>query len=293
MNIDDLVRGSIDMHCHHAPDALFAARMSALDTAKSARDMGMKALMLKSTFYNTAPLASLINELIPEVKVYGSICLDYEMGGLNFYAVEAAAKCGARMIWMPTHSSTNSRPKTQSRSPGVTLLEGDGFSILNPDHTLVPQMDRILSIIKEHDLILASGHISPPETFALIEEAKSKRISKIIITHALSTHGMLPGSESFTLENQRKLGQMGAFIEHTYVNFMPTDFRDDPKPMVEAIRYVGAEHCIMSSDLGQYYNPPPPEGMRMFIALLLKNGITDREIELMVKVNPAKLLDLN
>jgi predicted TIM-barrel fold metal-dependent hydrolase len=74
---------------------------------------------------------------------------------------------------------------------------------------------------------------------------------------------------------------------------MPTDFREDPKPMVEAIRYVGAEHCIMSTDLGQYYNPPPAEGMRMFIALLLKNGISEREIELMAKKNPAKLLDID
>jgi predicted metal-dependent phosphotriesterase family hydrolase len=63
--------------------------------------------------------------------------------------------------------------------------------------------------------------------------------------------------------------------------------------MVEAIRAVGAEHCIITTDLGQYMNPPAAEGMRMFIALLLKNGITEHEIELMAKVNPSKLLGLN
>jgi hypothetical protein len=31
----------------------------------------------------------------------------------------------------------------------------------------------------------------------------------------------------------------------------------------------------------------------MFITLLLQNGVTEREIELMVKLNPAKLLDLD
>jgi Family of unknown function (DUF6282) len=293
MNIDDLVRGSIDMHCHSAPDALFPARMDALDTAKWARQMGMRAIVLKSTFYNTGPIAMLVSQLVPEVKVFGGICLEYQIGGLNFYAIEASARCGARVVWMPTHSSSNSRPKTRSRLPGVTLLEGDGFSILNRDHALVPEMGRILSLVKEHNLILASGHISPPETFALVEEAKSVGISKIVITHASSTQNMEAGPNSFTLEYQRRLGQMGAFIEHSYVCFMPTDFREDPKPMVEAIRYVGAEHCIMSTDLGQYYNPPPAEGMRMFIALLLKNGISEREIELMAKTNPAKLLDLD
>jgi predicted metal-dependent phosphotriesterase family hydrolase len=30
----------------------------------------------------------------------------------------------------------------------------------------------------------------------------------------------------------------------------------------------------------------------MFIALLMKNGITEREIEYMAKENPSKLLDL-
>jgi predicted TIM-barrel fold metal-dependent hydrolase len=63
--------------------------------------------------------------------------------------------------------------------------------------------------------------------------------------------------------------------------------------MVEAIGYIGAQHCIMGSDLGQYYNPSPAEGMRMFIALLYKNGITAQEIELMAKTNSAKLLDMD
>jgi len=49
----------------------------------------------------------------------------------------------------------------------------------------------------------------------------------------------------------------------------------------------------MSSDLGQFWNPPPAEGMRLFIATLTRKGISAREIELMVKVNPARLLDLD
>ena len=48
----------------------------------------------------------------------------------------------------------------------------------------------------------------------------------------------------------------------------------------------------MSTDLGQAHNPAPAEGMRMMIATMLKCGITEKEIELMVKVNPARLLGL-
>ncbi len=44
-------------------------------------------------------------------------------------------------------------------------------------------MDRILSIIKKNDMVSATGHISPQETFVLIEEARRAGIRKMVITH--------------------------------------------------------------------------------------------------------------
>ena len=58
-------------------------------------------------------------------------------------------------------------------------------------------------------------------------------------------------------------------------------------------RTVGAERCILSTDLGQIWNPLPVEGMRMFIVTLVKYGINEDEINLMAKINPGKLLGLN
>jgi hypothetical protein len=287
MIIDDLVKGSIDMHCHHAPDALIEGRMDALETVKLARDMGMRAVVLKSTYFPTKPMADIIGKLVPEVKVFGSVCLDNEIGGLNHEALEPLAKFGTKVVWMPTHSSTNSRANMR-RIPGV-VLEGEGFSLIDAAGKLVPEVGRILSIVKKYNMVLANGHVSPRETFALFEAAQAIGISKLVVTHGLWQNG----SVKFTLDELKKLGQMGAYIEHCYVGFLPTDFRYDPKPMMDAIKYIGAEHCIMGSDLGQYYNPPPAEGMRMFIALMYKNGISAPEIELMAKKNPAKLLDLD
>jgi hypothetical protein len=287
MIIDDLVRGSIDMHCHHAPAIIIPGRMDALETAKQARQMGMRALVLKSSYFPTAPMADIVNQLVPEVKCFGGICLDYEIGGLNIHALETSAKMGCRMVWMPTHSSLNSRANMR-KLPGASL-EGDGFSILDANNKLVPEMDKILSIIKQYDMVLANGHMSPQETFALFAAAQKIGIMKLVVTHGLWTNGMV----RFTLDELKHLGQMGAYIEHCYVGFLPTDFRNDPKPIAEAIKFIGAEHCIMSTDLGQYYNPSPAEGMRMFIALLLKYGISAPEIEFMAKKNPAKLLGLD
>ena len=287
MKLDDLVRRSVDMHVHFMPNPMIAGRIDAWDTAKAAAQMGMRAIVLKSTFFPSGPLAALVGRLVPEVKVFGGVCLDNEIGGLNFHRLEAAAKLGAKVVWMPTHSSSNSRAGMR-RLPGVTL-EGEGFSLLGSDNKLVPEMTRILAVIKQYDMVLANGHISPRETFAIVEAAKAEGIARLIITHGLWTHGQV----RFTLDELKRLGEMGAYIENCYVGFLPTDFRDDPKPMAEAIKYIGAEHCIMSTDLGQYYNPTPAEGMRMFMALLLKNGISEQEIEYMAKENPAKLLGLD
>jgi hypothetical protein len=275
------------MHCHHSPAIIIPGRMDALETARQARQLGMRALVLKSSYFPTAPIADIVNQLVPEVKCFGGICLDYEIGGLNVIALETSAKMGAKMVWMPTHSSLNSRANMR-KLPGASL-EGDGFSITDSENKPVPEINKILSIVKKYNMILANGHISPRETFALVEAAQKMGITKLVITHGLWTNGMV----RFTLDELKQLGQMGAYIENCYVGFLPTDFRNDPKPIVDAIKYIGAEHCIMSTDLGQYYNPSPAEGMRMFIALLLKYGISAAEIEFMAKKNPAKLLDLD
>jgi hypothetical protein len=287
MNIEKLLQGSIDMHVHFAPDAIMTFRMDALETAKQAQQMGIRAIVLKAHTCPTAPLAYTVGKLVPEVKVFGSICLDYEIGGLNSYALLAMAKLGAKVVWMPTHSSSNCNAKMSMLS-GVSIESG-GFSILDSNNKLVPEVSKILSIIKEYNMVLASGHISPSETFALVNEALAKGISKIIITHPLVVE---ISEKKFTLEDLCRLGEMGTFIEHTFVGFLPNELRHDPQYLVKAIREIGAEHCIISTDLGQYGNPPAGEGMRMFINLLLQNGLTEHEIELMAKLTPAKLLDL-
>lgn len=58
------------------------------------------------------------------------------------------------------------------------------------------------------------------------------------------------------------------------------------------MKAISAEHCIMNTDLGQNYNPPALEGMRMFIATLLRKGLEAKEVEMIVKINPIKLLGL-
>src|SRR4030042_110359 len=105
INIDHLVKGSIDMHMHPGP-AAGPCRVDAIEAARQAQLAGMRAIVLKSHSY-TAAVAVIVNQLVPGIKVFGSVCLDYEIGGLNSHALQGAAMLGAKVVWMPTFSSTN------------------------------------------------------------------------------------------------------------------------------------------------------------------------------------------
>jgi hypothetical protein len=284
IDYDKLLSGSIDMHLHPGTDAF--CRIDALEMARQARQAGMKAIVIKDHFIPTAPIAEMVNRLVPDFKVYSSICLDYEIGGLNVKAVEYSANAGARVVWMPTFSSANSRAKM--RELGVPL-EGEGFSILDSSGQLSPKINPILAVIKKNDMVLASGHMSPAETFALEKEARKLEINKFVVTHPLD-HEFF--SEAFTRDDLVQLAASGAFIEFTFIALLASEFRHDPAEMVNVMRAVGIERCIVSTDLGQSFNPLPVEGLRMFIITLLKYGVTEDEISLMIKTNPEKLLGL-
>jgi len=275
----NLVHGSIDMHIHASPDPRVQRSVNALDAAQQAHRAGMAAIVLKSHEYPTAPLASIINEIVPEIKVFGSISLDYEVGGLNTFAIEASAKMGAKVVWMPTRCSDHDMKRNNPPGSGISIMDNDG--------KLLPIVDTILEIVKSHNMVLATGHISQSESFALVDRARQHGIWKIVTTHPL----LEKAACHLSLEEQSEIAKKGAFIEHCINDIMPM-IGLHPGKMVEAVKIVGAEHCILSSDLGQIHNPVPVEGMRAGMAILRSCGLSDSEITLMTKVNPAKLLDL-
>jgi predicted TIM-barrel fold metal-dependent hydrolase len=281
--VDNLIKGAIDMHVHFNPDSLIVRRQDALELAQSARDLGMKGLVLKSREFNTVPMAQLANKLVPEVQVFGSITLDNEVGGLNPAGALSAARMGVKVIWMPTITALNSKAKTEKHNG--YKLPGEGHS----NGSLKPEVKEIFQIAKEFNIVLASGHVSPKETFALAEEARRINFTKMVVTHALQSQLEDVG---LTLDEIAQLAKGGAYIEHSFWGWMPTISNWDAKMLADSIKTTGAERCIMSSDFGQFFHPVAPEGLRLFIATMLRKGIDEKEIEIMVKTNPAKLLGL-
>jgi len=285
--IEALVSGAIDMHVHFGPESLMERRQDALQLARSAREIGLRALVLKCREYNTVPLALLVSELVPEVQVFGSLTLENEIGALNPSAALSAARMGAKVIWMPTFSSSNSKAVVERvlglKLPGVEQV------IVDSGGKLKAEAKEILQIAKEYRIVLASGHISPPEVVALAEEAQRTGFDKLVVTHALQ--GALT-RVLLSRDQLKELAKEGVYIEHSFWDVLPTMSLFDPQKIVDLVNDVGAEHSIMTTDLGQSYNPPAPEGMRLFIGTLLRKGLNADQIELMVKTNPAKLLGL-
>jgi hypothetical protein len=285
INVDELVAGSIDMHMHPGLTKGLS-RVDVIEAATQARDAGMKAIVFKSHNF-TAAVAMLVSRMVQGIRIFGSICLDYEVGGVNIHAVENAVQLGAKVVWMPTFSSSNSI--NMMRKQGLPL-KGEGFSILDKSGRLVPEIEPILSLIQKNDMILATGHISPQEIFALIAAARSIGIKKIIITHPTDKEFM---EKVLTLEEMQQLAKSGAFMEFTIIGILPNEFCHDPAQLAKIIKTIGSEHCILSTDLGQPQNPTPVEGMRLFIATMLHQGLTPDEIIHMVKRNPSALLGLD
>ncbi len=276
--VTELMNGSIDFHIHVSPDPFVERIADANEVALQAKNVGMKGVVLKSHTYPTAPLAHMARKAVEGIEIIGSLTLNDGVGGINPRAVEVSAKMGARVVWMPTLSSLGER-----RSRGFP----DGISLLDEKGKAKPEIRDVLSLVKEFNLVLSTGHLSKEETLVLLAEATHMDLEKVVVTHPLKVAGT-----SLDLHVQKELAERGAFIEHCFVATMPLYGRLNPNHIVEAIRCVGAERCLLSTDFGQMPNPPPWEGMRMMLVTLLQCGLSEKELRILIKENPCRLLNL-
>ena len=271
--VDEILRGSWDLHVHSLPDPEDRLRLDALDTAHRAQEAGMAGFVLKSHYYPTAPVAEMLTRVYPGLTVFGAVALNYEVGGLNVRAVEAAAKTGARVVWMPTFSAHHFTSQ-QTGGPGIEIAVGG---------ELVAEVFAILEVARSHEMVVASGHVSPAEAVLLFRAARDMGVTRLIATHP---------SHWSTTEEIVEMTSLGAYVEHTFLSCMPSRGRTTPSEMASLIGVLGPERCIVTSDFGQWMNPPPAEGMRMAIAELLNAGMSPRDVTTVVKTNPLALVGM-
>ena len=268
------IAGMIDLHVHAAPDSRAPRSINVLDAARIAQTRGMRALLIKNHYTETASQAYLAEDEIPGIEVYGGIVLNRTVGGLNPLAVENMTRITGghgKVVWLPTFDSQHSAPDTDN----VPIALGG---------VLLPETVRVLEVIAEHELALATGHSSPDEVLLVIREARAIGIDRIVVTHPSSA---LVG---MSIEQQRQAASLGALLEYTMMTVVGNVPIDE---FAEQIRAVGPENVVLTTDLGQADNPIHVDGMDNVLTRLEASGFSRSEIEVMTKRNPARLLGLD
>lgn len=284
----EMLRGVIDFHIHTGPD-IYPRLLNDIEVARQAKRAGMRAILIKSHATITGDRAQ-IAQTLTNFPVYGGLALNWHVGGLNKYAVECAAKLGASQVWMPTTHASNYLKYVDHVPMFAKSMPKDikGISILKEDGSLVPEVGPILEIIAKNGLILATGHLSPAEGLALIPEARKAGVEKIVVTHPVASF------VNYSVAQMRLALSRGAtYLEHVFNDCTPQVANPlPPSALGNAIKAIGPEYCIMSTDSGQVVNPPPVKVMAWYIKEMLQYGFTPKAIRTMTIVNPGRILAL-
>ncbi len=276
--------GAADLHCHFGPDAHRERSVDAIDAARDAAGAGHAAVVLKSHDYPTAALAAIVDRVVDGVRVFGGICCDREVGGVNPAAVETALRIGAKIVWLPTLTSRQDQLNGIGEQLGIP---GPGLSVVDDAGALLPETNAVLELVREFDAVLATGHVTSEEHLA-VTRAFGKR-GKVLVTHAMEE---LAGP-NLSVEQCVELTDLGATIELcalTCLGALPTR---PPGAIAHAARTIGAERCTLATDYGQKANVRPAEGFQGFAEALLTEGLDERAIRRMACDNPCALLGLS
>jgi hypothetical protein len=274
--------GAADLHCHFGPDAHRERSVDALDAARDAADAQHAAVVLKSHDYPTAALAAIVDRVVDGVRVFGGICCDREVGGVNPPAVETALRIGAKIVWLPTLTSR----QDQLNGIGAQLgIPGPGLSVVD-EGALLPETLAVLELVAEHDAVLATGHVTWEEHLAVTRDFG--RRGTILVTHAMEE---LAGP-NLTVEQCVELADLGATIELCALTCLGALATRPVGVMAAAARTIGVERCTLATDYGQKANVPPAEGFQGFADALVAAGLAPDAVRRMACDNPCALLGL-
>lgn len=280
------LNGAIDFHVHQGPDSVDRV-IDADDLARLAKKMGMRGMVMKNHWEDTAALVYIVRREVPGIELFGGITQDLAVGGINLEAVKhmAATEGGfGRIVWLPTFDAENNVKYAKGTGPFVRVSEGG---------KLLPNVLELIDFIAQHpNLVLETGHVSAEEGDLVVHEAHQRGVAHIVVTHAMAAPVRM------AIPQMQAAARDGAFIEFVYGATLGTKPVVTMKEYADAIRAVGAKSCIIATDFGAVQKPPEPQrplepqGLLDFMNALHKEGISVADINLMVKTNPALALGL-
>ena len=293
----ELLRGAYDTHIHVAPDVV-GRIVDDLTLARRFAELGMDGFVLKSHYTSTAERAAVVRAAVPGVQALGAIVLNRAVGGMNALAVEVAAREGARTVWLPTVDSVNESherdavtgPHSPAKVPVWVKLqlelreqgiEIEPVPVVDDAGAPLPETRAVLERIAHHDLVLATGHLARDEIFAMVDAALEAGVTQIVITHP-----EFP-AQSLSVEDQIALADRGALLERCMTT--PHTGKIEWSEWIDHIRATGPEHSVLSTDLGQVFNPPVEDGMGIMVDRLLAAGFTEPEVAVMAVGNTRRV----
>lgn len=287
-----LLQGAIDLHIHSAP-SLFPRLVDHVEAAEGAQRAGLRAVVLKEHHGYTADRMYVVRKLVSGIQVFGGVVLNNAVGGINPFAVDAAIKLGAKFVWFPTLSARNHLEQMGGADFGLSMqqaktprLREKPIDVFDERGRLKAEVYEVIDLIAAADIALATGHLSIPETKAVLTAANERGVRRLYLNHP---EYIVNGS----VEEQREIAALGAYIEHLAIFMFPMwPTKAGVDGVVEMIKSVGANRTVLATDLGQLHNPPPAEGLRMFVRVLLEKGIPADDLKVMIQDNPAFLLGL-
>jgi len=287
----EAIRGGYDLQVHVYPDVI-KRRIDDVGLAQEFLQHGLKGFVLKSHYLSTAERAQVVCRAVPGIEAYGAITLNHAVGGLNPVAVEIAGRSGAKIVWMPTVDADNETagrvggPEKKlpfwaeiQRELAALGISPPPLTVLDDKGNVNEPARRCMELIGKHDMILATGHLGRKEIFALVRAARDMKVKKVLVTHA-----EFP-SQNLTADEQVELANHGAVIEHCFTTMYTG--KAPWEVVIDSIRKVGPERCLLSTDLGQTINPPVAEGYAMFAQKLLDAGFSAAQIRRMAVENPG------
>ena len=231
------------------------------------------------------------------IWIFGRMASNYATGGINVATLEhfSQIKGGwGRIYEMPTRDSitATTAPGAMSREslarlrPWMLMMpEGTpAFIAVSKNGQLLPevkfliaQLAKIRTVDSNGRMVLATGHATPEEHLLLTQEGRKAGLN-VLLTH--------PGD----IPQLPEAARLGAFIELTAAQIYKT--KAQSAAAAALVKKIGAEHIVVSTDCGQTTNVYPTDCLVLAARGLRANGITQRELDLMYKTNPAKLLGL-
>jgi microsomal dipeptidase-like Zn-dependent dipeptidase len=225
-------------------------------------------------------MAFIVRKAVPGIEVFGGIDLNLTVGGMNASAVEHMTQIAGgwgRLVWMSTFDAENQVRYSKETRPFVRVSK---------DGALLPEAKEVIGVIAKHRLVLATGHVSPQEGLMLLREGRRQGVTHMVVTHAMQAPVLM------SVDEMQQAAKDGALIEFVAGSLASPGAAARVDGYADAIRKIGPEFCVLSSDLGQKGNALPPDGLGAFIDALRARGFTDAQLNRMSRQNPAQLLEL-